>query len=396
MSNPTSQTLTITNDDAAPTVSLALSPSSISENGGTSTVTATLSTASGETVTVTVTAVAVDPASSADFELSSNLTLAIAAGETASTGTVTVTAVDNDIDAPDKTVTVSATASGGGVSDPTSQTLTITDDEEAPTGSLVNISTRAVVGTGDEVLIGGFIIRNGPKRVLVQAQGPELANFNIANALTDPVLTVIDSEGKELIMNDNWGDSQGQVVIDAWGGSPNLAVGSASAAVIIELDPGDYNAKVEGKDGTTGVALVEVYDLDSADVDGRLVNISTRAVVGTGDEVMIGGFIIRNGPKRVLVQAQGPELANFNIANALADPVLTVIDSEGKELIMNDNWGDSQGQVVIDAWGGSPNLAVGSASAAVILELDPGDYNAKVEGKNGTTGVALVEVYDLD
>lgn len=128
--------------------------------------------------------------------------------------------------------------------------------------SKVNISTRGVVGTGDEVMIGGFIIRNGPKRVLVQAQGPELANANIANALDDPVLTVIDSGGMELMMNDNWEDSQGQDEIDAWGGNPNLAAGSASAAAILSLGPGNYTAIVSGKDGTTGVALVEVYDLD--------------------------------------------------------------------------------------------------------------------------------------
>ena len=178
-------------------------------------------------------------------------------------------------------------------------------------GDLVNISTRAAVGTGDEVMIGGFIIRNGPKRVLVQAQGPELATGAnpIANALADPMLTVTNSDGMELMGNDNWEDIQGQDIIDAWGGSPNLAAGSLSAAAILTLNPGSYTAIVRGKNETTGVALVEVYDLDAADADGDLVNISTRAAVGTGDEVMIGGFIIRNGPKRVLVQAQGPELA---------------------------------------------------------------------------------------
>ncbi len=267
---------------------------------------------------------------------------------------------------------------------------------EPASGNIVNISTRAVVGTVDEVMIGGFIIRDGPKRVLVQAQGPELANAGIANALADPVLTVTTPDGTVLMENDNWEDSQGQEVTDAWGGNPPLMAGSASPAAILTLDPGSYTAKVEGKDGTTGVALVEVYDIDSAEAAGDIVNISTRAVVGTGDEVMIGGFIIRDGPKMVLVQAQGPELANAGIANALADPVLTVTTPDGTVLMENDNWEDSQGQEVTDAWGGNPPLTAGSASPAAILTLDPGSYTAKVEGKDGTTGVALVEVYDID
>ncbi len=284
-------------------------------------------------------------------------------------------------------------------------TVTVTRQARPPvSGDLVNISTRAVVGTGDEVMIGGFIIRNGPKRVLVQAQGPELADRGIANALADPVLTVTKTTDPdnpiEVVVNDNWEDTQGQLVSDFWGGSSPLTVGSLSAAAVLTLDPGNYTAKVEGKDGATGVALVEVYDLDSANAPGDLVNISTRAVVGTGEEVMIGGFIIRNGPKRVLVQAQGPELADRGIANALADPVLTVTKTTDPdnpiEVVVNDNWEDTQGQDVIDAWRGSPNLDAGSLSAAAILTLDPGNYTAKVEGKDGATGVALVEVYAID
>ncbi len=134
----------------------------------------------------------------------------------------------------------------------------------------------------------------------------------------------------------------------------------------------------------------------SAD-DGRLVNLSTRALVGTGDEVMLGGFIIEDGPRQALIQALGPELANAGISNALADPVLTVIDNEtGEDLMFNDNWEDSQRQMITEAWGGNPNLTAGSLSSAVILTLGPGAYTAKVEGKDGTTGVALVELYEIE
>ena len=278
--------------------------------------------------------------------------------------------------------------------------LGVSQPISAEDGNLVNISTRAVVGTVDEVMIGGFIIRDGPKVVLVQARGPELVDDGVPNTLADPVLSILDSSGMDLMMNDNWEDDsqQAQMVRDAWGGSPNLAAGSLSSAAILTLDPGSYTAKVEGKDGTTGVALVEVYDLDASDAVGNLVNISTRAVVGTVDEVMIGGFIIRDGPKVVLVQARGPELVDDGVPNTLADPVLSVLDSSGMDLMMNDDWEDDsqQAQMVRDAWGGNPNLAAGSLSSAAILTLDPGSYTAKVEGKDGTTGVALVEVYGID
>ena len=242
-------------------------------------------------------------------------------------------------------------------------------------GNLVNISTRALVGAGEGVMIGGFIIEDGARQVLIQALGPELANKGISNALADTVLTVIQTaEGDgaaaripldppiEIMVNDNWEDSQRQLVSDLWGGSPPLTAGSLSSAVVLTLDPGEYTAKVEGKDGTTGVASVEVYRIESPGADGQLVNISTRALVETGDEVMIGGFIIEEGDQEVLIQALGPELANKGISNALADTVLTVIQThEGEpprtkldppiELMVNDNWEDSQRQLVSDLWG---------------------------------------------
>ena len=287
----------------------------------------------------------------------------------------------------------------------------------AADGKLVNLSTRALVGTGEEVMIGGFIVQGGTRQVLIQAVGPELADRGISNALADPVLTVIQtSEGEpprtklnppiELMVNDNWEDSQRQLVFVLWGGNPTLTEGSLSAAAVLALEPGEYTAKVEGKDGTSGVALVEVYGvvnlvgMDSP--GGRLVNLSTRALVGTGEEVMIGGFIIEDDPREVLIQAVGPELANAGISNALADPVLTVTNTTDQDpnnhtqIIVNDTWEDSQGQLISDLWGGDPNLAAGSLSSAVVLTLDPGKYTAKVEGKNGTSGVALVEVYGID
>ena len=267
-----------------------------------------------------------------------------------------------------------------------------------PAGELVNISTRALVGTGEEVMIGGFIIEDGPRQVLVQARGPELAGDGIANPLADPVLTLISlPDGQELMINDDWEDSQGSLVRSIWGDAINLTDGSASSAVVTTLLPGRYTAKVAGKDGSAGVALVEVYGIDNPGANGKLVNISTRALVGTGEEVMIGGFIIEDGSQEVLVQARGPELAGDGIANPLADPVLTLISlPDGQELMVNDDWEDDQGELVRSIWGDFINLAEGSASSAAVLTLDPGRYTAKVAGKDGTAGVALVEVYTID
>ena len=275
-------------------------------------------------------------------------------------------------------------------------------------GRLVNLSTRALVETGEEVMIGGFIIEDGPQQVFMRALGPELANRGISNALADPVLTVTDTTDPnnpiELVVNDNWEDNpdQVQLVSDFWEGGPPLAEGSPSSAAVLTLEPGEYTAKVEGKNGTAGVAIVEVFAIDSAGADGSLVNLSTRALVETGEEVLIGGFIIEDGHRQVLIQALGPELANQGISNALADPVLTVTNTTDPdnpiELVVNDNWEDNpdQVQLVSDLWGGSPPLAEGSPSAAAVLTLEPGEYTAKVEGKNGTAGVAIVEVFGID
>ena len=271
---------------------------------------------------------------------------------------------------------------------------------------MVNISTRALSGSGDEAIIGRFVIEGDDRQVLIQAVGPELAaRTGISNALADPVLTITNTTAPgnpvELMVNDNWEDSQGQLISELWGGNPNLTAGSLSAAAVVTLESGNYTAKVEGKYGTAGVALIEVYGIDSPDTDGKFVNPSTRALVGTGDEGMFGGFIIREGSKQVLIQAVGPELVvDGGISNALVDPVLTVIDTTDPgnpmELMVNDNWEDSQGQLISDLWGGSPNLGAGSLSAAAVLTLEPGNYTAKVEGKDGTAGVAMVQLYGID
>ncbi len=271
-------------------------------------------------------------------------------------------------------------------------------------GKFVNLSTRALVERGEEVMIGGFVIEDGAVQILIQAVGPELTNDGISNVLVDPVLTVTNTTDTgnpiEIMVNDNWEDSQGQLISDLWGGNPRLTPGSLSAGAVLTLEPGSYTAKVEGKDETVGVAIVEVYVIDSPGSDGRLVNLSTRALVERGEEVMIGGFIIEDGLRQVLIQAVGPELANHGISNTLVDPYLTVTNTTDPdnpiEILFNDDWEDSHQQLVSDFWGGSPRLTAGSQSSAVVLTLGPGKYTAKVSGDHRPPGVALVEIYGID
>ena len=218
-------------------------------------------------------------------------------------------------------------------------TVTVTGPPPTPAQPL-NISTRMEVLTDDQVLIGGFIIGgNDPKKVILRAIGPSLAGFGIANPLADPVLELHGSDGSLITMNDNWKDTQ-QSEIEASGFQPQ---NDLESAIISTLDPGNYTAVVSGKDGGTGVGLVEGYDLDEA-ADSQFDNISTRGFVETGTDVMIGGFILggADGDASVVVRALGPSLAAFGVTGALADPTLELHDENGALVQSNDNWKDTQ------------------------------------------------------
>jgi hypothetical protein len=259
---------------------------------------------------------------------------------------------------------------------------------------LLNISTRAKVQTGDNVAIGGFIITgNAAKKVIVRGIGPALSPF-FSGVLADPTLDLFQG-GTLLASNDNWktrpnGTSQ-QAEIEATGIPPT---NDLESAIVATLAPGAYTAIVAGKNGTTGIGLVEMYDLNVAS-DSRLANISTRGVVQTGNDVMIGGFILGNGTasEKVLIRAIGPSLTQFGVANVLADPTLELHDSHGTLLMSNDNWRDDASQAAeIMATGIPPQ---NDLESAIVTTLPPVAYTAVVAGKNGGTGVALVEVYHL-
>lgn len=257
---------------------------------------------------------------------------------------------------------------------------------EAPSSraaQLGNISTRLEVGAGDNVLIGGFIITGSePKRVMVRAIGPSIG---LAGALADPAVQLLDGSGTVIAENDDWRAGGGEQEILATGIPPGH---ESESAIIRVLAPGVYTAIVRGADGGTGIALVEVYDLAGA-ANARLANISTRGFVQTGDDILIGGLIVvGNGAARVVLRAIGPSLP---LSNVLANPMLRLHDANGAEIDSNDDW-RTPNEADISATGLAPSH---EAEAAIVRTLPPGNYTAIVRGVNDTTGIALVEAYQV-
>jgi len=254
---------------------------------------------------------------------------------------------------------------------------------------LANVSTRVNAGTGDNQLIGGFIITGTEsKKVIVRAIGPSLAQFGVGSVLADPTLELHDQTGALLASNDNWGDSQ-RAEIEATGIPP---VNELESAIVRTLAPGAYTAVARGKDGGTGTALVEVYDLNSTS-NATLANISTRGAVGADSDIIIGGFIIfgNGGNTRVLVRAIGPSLASLGITNAMPDPTLELRDVNGTLIAGNDNWKDGP-QTEIEETTLAPT---NDLESAIVTTLPSGPYTAIIHERNGRSGIGLFEVYNL-
>lgn len=284
-------------------------------------------------------------------------------------------------------------------------------------GTLRNISSRGYVGSsGDQVLIAGFVVNGSTsKHVLVRALGPALTPIGVSGALPDPTLQIFrldTTAGKWVTVdtNDNWGTVGASISAaeQTVGASPTLVSGSLDAAVLETLIPGIYTVVVSGKASATGVALVEIYDVDSVaayDTE-RMLNISTRSQVNTGDGILIGGFVVNGStPKKVLVRGIGPGLISQGIAaaEALADPVLQVVryDTVAKTWTVvreNDNWElGNDATLVSDAAAkvGAFPLTSGSKDAVILMNLPPGIYSAKLSGNNNTTGIGMIEVYEV-
>jgi hypothetical protein len=253
-----------------------------------------------------------------------------------------------------------------------------------PNQNLLNISTRVRVEAGESAMIGGFIIAGEmPKKVLIRGLGPSLS---ITGALSNPVLELYDSAGKLIASNDNWVSDRLNVLATA---IPPTS--ERESAIMTTLSPGAYTAVVHDLSGQPGLGLVEIYDLDPN--NSVVANISTRGKVETGDNVMIGGFIIGGADyTRVIVRAIGPSLASQGILQPLMDPVLDIHDQYGSVVSTNDDWRSGQQDEII-ATGIPP---ADDKESAIVATLYSGSYTAIVRGKADTNGVALVEVYNLD
>ena len=250
---------------------------------------------------------------------------------------------------------------------------------------LANNSTRAQVSTGNDALIGGFVIGGTqPKTVVVRARGPSLSAAGVPGALANPFLQLYAGP-TQIAVNDNWQEAANAATLRASGFAPANAF---EAAIYTTLAPGAYTAIVTGVGGTTGVGIIEVFEVDQPQVP--LVNISTRSRVLTGNDVMIGGFIIQgDGPQTVIVRARGPSLAAAGVPGVLANPVLQLF-SGATQIAVNDNWQESPSAVAIQSAGFAPASALESA---IRITLGPGAYTAIVTGAGGTTGVGIVEVF---
>jgi hypothetical protein len=276
---------------------------------------------------------------------------------------------------PPATPTPTATATVGASPTPTPPSATPTPTP-SPARAL-NMSTRMLVETGDGVGIGGFIITgNAPKQVLLRGIGPSLTPFGIPDALADPVLELHGPAGFATIINDNWRDTQ--IPCESIGLPP---LNNFESAICTTLNPGAYTAIVRGKNNGTGVGLVEIYDAGPA--ASELANISTRAFVGTGAHVTIGGFALSGGEAQIQIFGIGPSLAASGISGVLADPTLELRDSDGALLASNDNCG------AISIHPLDP------AEACIEIFLPPGAFTAILAGKNGGTGIGLVEIYNV-
>jgi YVTN family beta-propeller protein len=270
-----------------------------------------------------------------------------------------------------------------------------------PPVRLINISTRAQVGTGTNILIPGFVITGtGTETLLIRADGPSLAQFGVTGFLANPVLGVYDSTGAMIASNTGWGTNPGAAQIAANSaavGAFAFQSGSADSAVLVSLSAGAYTVHVSGEGNTTGVALAEIYEVATSGT--RLVNISARAQVGTGPNILISGFAISGaGAESLLVRGDGPALEQFGLSGLLAQPSVSLFNSSGSPIATNTGWGTSTNNaslVSAAASVGAFPLVSGSNDSALNASLTAGSYTVQLSGLNGAVGAGLAELYEL-
>jgi len=279
--------------------------------------------------------------------------------------------------------------------------LTPTQTPVGPSARLINISTRAQVGIGGNILIPGFVISgSGTETLLIRADGPALSPFGVAGVLAQPSLSVFDSSGNAIAANTGWGTNPNPAEIAgtaATVGAFALPSGSADCALIVSLPAGAYTVEVSGVNSTTGIALAEIYEISSTGT--RLINMSARAQVGTGANIIIAGFAISgSGSEQLLVRGDGPGLTQFGVTGVLAQPTLTLFNSSGTAIASNTGWGTGANPAQItsvDSQVGAFALSVGSADSALVSTLSPGAYTLQIAGVNILTGDALAELYEI-
>jgi hypothetical protein len=269
------------------------------------------------------------------------------------------------------------------------------------TARLANLSIRSSAGSDSETLIVGFFVGQGSApSLLVRGIGPTLSAFGVGGAVADPVLTMYRAGGVVVGSNDDWGSDASRISAAAvQSGAFALGAGSRDAALLVQPSGGAHTVQLTGKGGT-GVALIEAYDVAPVGATAPLINLSARTRAGTGAEVLIAGFVISGSePKRLLIRGVGPALAALGVSGALADPQLAVYrQGASTPLQQNDDWNAGGGGAAVSAAAqqvGSFPLANASKDAAVLMVFEPGAYTAQVSGVGGTTGVALLEVYDV-
>ncbi len=307
----------------------------------------------------------------------------------------------------------SYTVSNAQASDAGTYTVTVTDTDGSITSNganlsvnsggattrLINISTRALVGTGGNILIPGFVVTGpGTETLLIRADGPSLAQFSVTGILAQPTLSVYN--GSTLIAsNTGWGTNANPALIASTAaqvGAFAFNPGSADCALIANLSAGNYTVQISGLNSSTGVALAEVYEVNSTGT--RLVNISTRAMVGTGGNILIPGFVVSGpGSEQLLVRADGPSLTQFSVTGILAQTTLGVYS--GSTLVAsNTGWGTSSNPALIASTAaqvGAFSFSPNSGDSAQIVNLTAGGYTIQISGVNNTTGVALAEIYEV-
>ncbi|MDP3069472.1 MAG: CotH kinase family protein [Opitutaceae bacterium] len=268
-----------------------------------------------------------------------------------------------------------------------------------PRSRLINLSSRAIAGTGEDALVAGVVVADTTaKRYLARGIGPGLTAFGVPGALPDPLLKVSTGTGRELARNLGWQTGSSALSMGGYAqavGAFPLSTGVRDSALSPELPSGTYTVEVTPASGQPGLSLAELYELDDT---GRTVNLSTRARVRSGAGVLIGGFVVQGAAsKRMLIRAVGPTLGAFGVAGTLADPVLTVY-SGSTPIAANDRWGAAENAAAIVAAStraGAFQLAGGSEDAAMLITLPPGPYTVEVKGKAGAEGVALLEIYEV-